>query len=83
MKNLVPDWVVGRSLGLESESMRSDGCSRWLTAQQNPGSHSNADYCEDTRSNLVSFAMWAWLLFGEGSSVPASNAIDITTPFRG
>ena len=64
MEKLVPDLVAGRSLDLEFESMRSEGRSRWLTAQQNPDSHGSADHFEDTRSNLVSFAMCAWLLSG-------------------
>ena len=79
MEKLAPDRVAGRSLDLELEGMRSDGRSRWLTAQQNPDSHGNAGYFEDTRSNLVSFAMCARLLSGDGRIVSAGNSIDITT----
>jgi len=57
MENLAPDRVAGHSLDFEFESMRSDGRSRWLIPQQNPGSHGKTDYCEDTRLDLVSFAM--------------------------
>lgn len=83
MENLAPDWVAGRSLDLEFESMRSDGGSRWLIAQQNPGSHGNADYYENTRSNLVFSLCGRGFCSGEGSILSVSNAIDITTPFQG
>ena len=67
MENLAPDWVAGHSCDLEFESVRSDECSGWLTAQQNPGLHGNANYCENTRSNLVFSLCGRGFCSGEGA----------------